>query len=62
MTMKNEAKPEIKMEQVTPDFRRSQLLSGTHNGQPINYRVNEELIAGRWEGFVSIVPVKKAVR
>lgn len=53
---------EIRMEQVTPDFRRSQLLAGTRNGQPINYRVCEELVAGRWEGFVSMVPVKKESR
>ena len=56
--MTNTQQPEIKMQQVTPDFRRSQLLAGTLNGKAINYRVCEELVAGRWEGFVAMVPVK----
>jgi len=43
------------MEQVTPELRRSQVLRGTHNGRAIEYRVCEELLDGRWEGFVSIV-------
>jgi hypothetical protein len=58
VTMLNTKQPELKMQQVTPDFRRSQLLAGTLNGKAINYRVCEELVAGRWEGFVAIVPAK----
>ncbi len=44
------------MKQITPDFKQGPKVAAVHNGKKIWYRVCEELVDGRWEGFVSISP------
>jgi hypothetical protein len=44
----------IAMQQVSPELRKSERIATAHNGQPIWLTVCEELIAGRWEGFITI--------
>ena len=46
------------MKQITPDFRMSEpTLTVGRDGQTYRTRLCEELIEGRWEGFVSMEPV-----
>jgi hypothetical protein len=45
---------ELTMHQITPAFRESEPQATIHNGEMIWLTVCEELVEGRWEGFVSI--------
>lgn len=40
------------------DFRQGYPERTVHHGKPIIIRVCEELVDGRWEGFVSIQAVR----
>ncbi len=49
-----------KWESETEDFRRSAPLPTMHNGKPYLLTVCQELVGGRWEGFVSMQPLPLA--
>lgn len=48
------------MDAQQSDFRMDEPTITFHNGEAYIVRTCYELIAGRWEGFVSMVPVKDA--
>jgi hypothetical protein len=50
---------ETKWELETEDFRRSAPKLTFHRGKIYRMRVCDELIGGRWEGFVSMEPVSE---
>lgn len=41
------------------DFELGEPTITLHNGKPYLIRTNYELVDGRWEGFVSMEPVKE---
>lgn len=41
------------------DFELGEPTITSHNGKPYIIRTNYELIGDRWEGFVSMEPVKE---
>ncbi len=54
--MENALPRVIVMTQVTPDFRVGPVETETRDdGSTIRFQVCEELLDGRWEGFVTII-------
>ena len=51
----------VKWEIESPTFRATALRPTIHNGQRAYYRECQELIDGRWEGFVSMWTLKQGV-
>lgn len=47
-------------QQITPDFKMTEPDLRFIDGKPFFVRICEELIDGRWEGFVSMVPARSA--
>jgi hypothetical protein len=50
------------MNTTQADFRMDEPTITFHNGKAYLIRTCYEMVAGRWEGFVSMVPVKDASR